>query len=105
VQADLIQWINYLGFKKVIQVIIQIKVLDLDKKLVFPMSLWITQINPQKIKKMIKMVMNFKKLKVEVDIIIREIRGCLIPIQGMQALLIWQMEINNIHQHNKTIVR
>ena len=109
VQADLIQiiiqWISYLGFKKVIQVIIQIKILDLDKKLVFPMSLWINSIIPQKIKKMIKMVMNFKKLKVEADIIIWEIRGCLIPIQGMEALLIWQMEINNILQHNITIVR
>jgi len=60
------------------------------------MILRISQINPQKIKKMIKMVMNFKKLKVEVDIIIWEIRRCLIPLQGMEALLIWQMEINNI---------
>ena len=43
VRADLIQiviqGISYQGFKKVIQVIIQIKISDLDKKLEFPMSL------------------------------------------------------------------
>ena len=61
-----IQGISYQGFKKVIQVIIQIKILDLDKKLVFPMSFTL----PQKIIKMNKMVMNFKKLKEEVGIII-----------------------------------
>ena len=69
-RADLIhiviQGISYQGFKKVIQVIIQIKILDLDKKLVFPMSFTL----PQKIIKMNKMVMNFKKLKEEVGIII-----------------------------------
>ena len=68
------------------------------------MSQSITLIILQKIRKMIKMVMSFNKLKEEVGIIIWEIKGCQMLIQGMEASSIWQTALNKINQRNKVLV-